>query len=203
MTQKKHIDFAERAKKLCGQKTKTLIPLFPLTPTALQSPEIVLSIDDPEAFFEAQAELETKIGRVRSDLLPKEKELILATVSSLNRYDLEGFLLTRCNVQDPSRLNWEGIFARLRWYQSRQAEKPAKPEPAPIKERLTLEQKAIAVLYKNPCLSDKEIAEAIGCSRTTLYDFRGFKKARAALRAGKREICKGTKYNNRLESYED
>jgi len=191
----------ERFERVFSQNSKPLRPQFPLKPECIGHDLIYVPIDDD--FFECQARMEKIYGPMRSDLSDDEKAFITDIVGTMNLFDLERFLKTGCGVTNPSELSWEGIFARLRWFQSKQSEKPAKHEPAPIKERLTLEQKAIAVLYKNPCLSDKEIAEAIGCSRTTLYDFRGFKKARAALRAGKREICKGTKYNNRLESYED
>jgi hypothetical protein len=55
------------------------------------------------------------------------------------------------------------------------------------------ESLALATLAEHPDWSDAKIAQEIGCSRTTLYRWPRFRKARAILREGKRRLPSGTK----------
>jgi hypothetical protein len=58
---------------------------------------------------------------------------------------------------------------------------------------LTGEALALAMLVKHPDWPDTKIAKTIGVNRTTLYDWPIFKKAKEALKQGKKEFPKGSK----------
>jgi len=52
---------------------------------------------------------------------------------------------------------------------------------------------ALAILADHPEWSDKKIAEEAGCSRTSLYRWPKYRKAREILKAGKEAIPRGEK----------
>lgn len=52
---------------------------------------------------------------------------------------------------------------------------------------------ALAMLVEHPEWTDKKIAEAVGVNRTTLYDWPNFKKAKEALKQGKKKFPRGSK----------
>jgi hypothetical protein len=58
---------------------------------------------------------------------------------------------------------------------------------------LTGEALALAMLVEHPDWSDTKIAKAVGVNRTTLYDWPNFKKAKEALKQGKKELPRGSK----------
>ena len=59
----------------------------------------------------------------------------------------------------------------------------------PTTDTLTGEAKALAVLVQHPEWNDKQIAEAAGCSRTSLYRWGKFKAAREVLRSRRTTCC--------------
>jgi hypothetical protein len=58
---------------------------------------------------------------------------------------------------------------------------------------LTGEALALAMLVEHPDWPDTKIAKAVGVSRTTLYDWPAFKKAKEALKQGKDDLPNGSK----------
>ncbi|HEV2293548.1 MAG TPA: helix-turn-helix domain-containing protein [Tepidisphaeraceae bacterium] len=60
-------------------------------------------------------------------------------------------------------------------------------------EAISKEAKAIALLLQHPDWSDQQIAEAAGCSRTSLYRWSKFVAARALLKKGRDRLPKGQK----------
>ena len=66
---------------------------------------------------------------------------------------------------------------------------------APGSERLTAEEKALALLVNNPKLSDTQIATAVGVNRTTLYkpNWWRYRNARKALKSGRDDLARGSK----------
>jgi hypothetical protein len=58
---------------------------------------------------------------------------------------------------------------------------------------LTGEAQAVALLVQHPEWSDSQIADAVGCARTSLYRWPKFTISRAALQQGRREIVTGRK----------
>ena len=52
---------------------------------------------------------------------------------------------------------------------------------------------ALALLVQHPNWPDTKIAKTVGVNRTTLYDWRNFKKAKEVLKQGKKEFPKGSK----------
>ena len=68
-----------------------------------------------------------------------------------------------------------------------------KPENTQNGNILTGEPLALGMLLKHPDWPDTKIATAIGVSRTTLYDWPNFKKAKEALKQGKNNLPKGSK----------
>ena len=60
-------------------------------------------------------------------------------------------------------------------------------------EELTGEAKALALLVQHPEWTDTAIAEAVPCSRTTLYDWPKYMAAREALRQGRGQKPRGTR----------
>ena len=69
---------------------------------------------------------------------------------------------------------------------------PLFPPERPSKEAL-----ALAVLADHPDWTDKKIAEAAGCNRTSLYDFPKYQTAREILRKGKNDLPRGSKYRDK------
>ncbi len=61
------------------------------------------------------------------------------------------------------------------------------------KTAMTKEARALAILTDHPEWSDADIAKAAGCSRTTLYRWERFRKAREILRTGRQLHPRGTK----------
>jgi NAD-dependent oxidoreductase involved in siderophore biosynthesis len=60
--------------------------------------------------------------------------------------------------------------------------------------KLSVEAKAIAVLYEHPEWTDVRIAEEVGCARTTLYKYPKYVAAREFLReAGRKSMPRGRK----------
>jgi len=57
----------------------------------------------------------------------------------------------------------------------------------------TGEALALAMLVDHPDWTDTRIALAVGVNRTTLYDWPNFKKAKEALKQGKKELPRGSK----------
>ena len=60
-------------------------------------------------------------------------------------------------------------------------------------DKPTGEALALAMLVEHPDWPDTKIAKAVGVNRTTLYDWPNFKKAKEALKQGKKEFPKGSK----------
>nr|MBC8273541.1 helix-turn-helix domain-containing protein [Chloroflexota bacterium] len=59
--------------------------------------------------------------------------------------------------------------------------------------QITGEALALAMLVEHPGWSDTRIAKAVGVNRTTLYDWPNFKKAKEALKQGKKKFPRGSK----------
>jgi DNA-binding XRE family transcriptional regulator len=79
------------------------------------------------------------------------------------------------------------ILNRLRDLSDKEAGE-TKNENVPTGEAL-----ALAMLVKYPDWTDKKIAKAIGVSRTTLYDWPNFRKAKETLKQGKNDLPNGSK----------
>ncbi len=58
---------------------------------------------------------------------------------------------------------------------------------------LTGEAQAVALLVQHPEWTDSQIADAVGCARTSLYRWSKFTISRAALQQGRSGIAKGSK----------
>ncbi|MGD0786128.1 MAG: hypothetical protein ABR969_09995 [Sedimentisphaerales bacterium] len=73
------------------------------------------------------------------------------------------------------------------------------------RNNLTGEALALAMLVQHPDWSDTKIAKAVGVSRTTLYDWPKFKKAKEALKQGKNDIPRGSKNGETgdIEAWDD
>jgi hypothetical protein len=69
---------------------------------------------------------------------------------------------------------------------------------------LTKEALALAMLVEHPDWPDTKIAKAVGVSRTTLYDWSNFKKAKETLKQGKNHLPKGSKdgKTGKMEAWE-
>jgi hypothetical protein len=63
--------------------------------------------------------------------------------------------------------------------------------------KLSKEEQALAVLIANPTISDTEIAERVGCNRTSLYRMHRLMSARAWLKQGKAETRRGRQDRDR------
>jgi DNA-binding transcriptional regulator YiaG len=81
----------------------------------------------------------------------------------------------------------------------------ARSDDAEKKNEPTGEPLALAMLVKHPDWSDTKIAKYIGVSRTTLYDWPNFKKAKDALKQGKTDLPRGSKNaeTGDIEAWED
>ncbi len=84
----------------------------------------------------------------------------------------------------------------------------AREAPAPKKKSmddasdLSLEDKALAILFRNPGWTVKQIAEAVSCSRSSLYRMQQFRKASNSLKGGRLDMPKGSKdADGNVEAY--
>jgi len=73
--------------------------------------------------------------------------------------------------------------------QAKAAGDDSEPLATPDKETL-----ALVALHKHPDWTNRKIAEAVGCNRTTLYTFKRFMAAREILKQGKNDLPRGSKY---------
>jgi hypothetical protein len=90
---------------------------------------------------------------------------------------------------DPDVLN--AIAEMIRSAAGTQEGSPATPE---ADQTLTGEARALMFLVGHPGWTDQQIADAVPCSRTTLYDWPLYKAAREALKTGKGETPHGAKH---------
>lgn len=73
-------------------------------------------------------------------------------------------------------------------------EQPSSPlVPLAAEDAMSKEARSIAILLHHPDWSDQQIADAAGCSRTSLYRWKKFVAARALLEQGKNRLPKGRK----------
>ena len=137
-------------------------------------------------------------GGLQIPLTQKQLEIIDQTVKTRNITNIKCFIIQKCNVQNVVDLSWDDILGHLKfWLTSRQEQLSkktgGKAGGRKTEDVLTGEAKALAILVEHPEWTDKKIAEAIGVSRTTLYDWSKFKKAKEALNQGKNRFPHGSK----------
>lgn len=69
--------------------------------------------------------------------------------------------------------------------------------------RLQKEAMAVAFLVQHPEWTNGQIAEAVGCARTSLNRWERFRVARAALRSNRAGLPRGSKKEGDLEAWDD
>jgi len=91
----------------------------------------------------------------------------------------------------------ESEFARTA---SELSQEPAGAASSGAKGHPTKISLALAILQQSPHLTNKEIAEQVGCTEQYLKNNDRMKKARAALRSTRGERPRGSKYNGHIEA---
>ena len=86
------------------------------------------------------------------------------------------------------------VLAARRGADQRRGEAPTTTGPTTTDAQVQTSKKALALslLVENPGLSHTAIAERVGCGRTTLYKWREFKTARAAMKAARGSMPRGS-----------
>jgi len=97
------------------------------------------------------------------------------------------------------------VESKLKVGAKHKAAEPEQKDKPQKKDGLTGEALALAMLVEHPDWPDKKIAEAVGVNRTTLYNWPNFKKAKEALKQGKKKFPKGSKNGETgdMEAWED
>lgn len=135
-----------------------------------------------------------------------DKSIVLTPQYNKTAEDFYKLAMRKLNENLPSELEWTksrigqesgcvqgSIETELKAYQTGKPEPQAGAGEDDQQIAASKEALALATLKDHPDWSDTKIAKTIGVSRTTLYDWPDFKKAKEILKQGKTALPRGNK----------